>query len=104
MKSLTQDENLNDLITSSTCCLLQFGDESCGPCLAIRERLTRWLESHPDITARYIPVSEFPEASAQMGVFTAPTVRFYIEGKLAADGSGYFSLDRMLDKIERYLD
>ena len=34
-----------------------------------------------------------------MGVFTVPTVRFYMDGKLAVDESGYFSLDRM----ERYL-
>lgn len=104
MKSLSLDENINDLIASSTCCLLQFGDEACGPCLAIRERLTHWLESHSEVTARYIPVSEFQKEAAQMGVFTAPTVRFYIQGKLAADESGYFSLDRMLDKIERYLE
>lgn len=38
-----------------------------------------------------------------MGVFTVPTVRFYMDGKLAADESGYFSLDRMLDRVERYL-
>ena len=41
--------------------------------------------------------------SAQMGVFTVPTVRFYMDGKLAVDESGYFSLDRMLDRMERYL-
>ncbi len=104
MKPLSTDENLNDLIDSSTCCLLQFGDETCGPCHAIRARLSRWLESHPDVTARYIPVSEYTEEAAQMGVFTVPTVRFYIEGKLAADESGYFSLDRMLDRVERYLN
>ena len=38
-----------------------------------------------------------------MGVFTVPTVRFYMDGKLAVDESGYFSLDRMLDRVERYL-
>ena len=38
-----------------------------------------------------------------MGVFTVPTVRFYMDGKLAVDESGYFSLDRMLDRAERYL-
>jgi thioredoxin 1 len=43
------------------------------------------------------------ELSAQMGVFTVPTVRFYMDGKLAVDESGYFSLDRMLDRMERYL-
>ena len=43
------------------------------------------------------------ELSAQMGVFTVPTVRFYMDGKLAVDWSGYFSLDRMLDRMERYL-
>lgn len=103
MKPLSPDEELNDLISSSPCCLLQFGDETCGPCHAIRSRLSQWLESHPDVTTRYISVSEYTEEAAQMGVFTVPTVRVYIEGKLAADESGYFSLDRMLDRVDRYL-
>ena len=103
MKELDQIENMNDLISDSKCCLLQFGDETCGPCYAIRNRLDRWVEGHPECMARYIPISEFQELSAQMGVFTVPTVRFYMDGKLAADESGYFSLDRMLDRAERDL-
>lgn len=103
MELLSPDENLNTLISSSPCCFLQFGDETCAPCHALRARLSQWLETHPDVTARYIPVSEYTEEAAQMGVFTVPTVRFYIDGKLAADESGYFSLDRMLDRVERYL-
>lgn len=104
MKELDQKENLNDLVSDSKCFLLQFGDETCGPCHAIRDRLDLWLEGYPECAARYIPISEFQELSAQMGVFTVPTVRFYMDGKLAADESGYFSLDRMLDRVERYLE
>ena len=103
MKELDQIENVNDLISDSKCCLLQFGDEICGPCHAIRNRLDRWLEGHQECAARYIPISKFQKLSAQMGVFTVPTVRFYMNGRIAADESGYFSLDRMLDRVERYL-
>lgn len=102
MKVFDRTENVNSLIADTKCCLLQFGDETCGPCHAIRNRLDYWLEGHQECTARYIPVSIFLELSAQMGVFTVPMVRFYMDGKLAMDESGYFSLDWMLDRMERY--
>lgn len=104
MEQLGPGENLEELIRQSECCLLLFGDETCGPCHALRRRLNEWLKGRSGITARYVPVSAFRQAAAQMGVFTAPAVRIYIGGRLAGDEAGYFSLERMLDRAERYLD
>lgn len=39
-----------------------------------------------------------------MGIFSAPTVIAYIDGRLVARESGYFSLDTVLERVERYLD
>ncbi len=36
--------------------ILQFGDESCAPCHAIRHKLDAWLANHPDVAARYIDI------------------------------------------------
>ena len=102
MKDLSKGENIVDLISASKICILQFGDESCGPCFALRERIEKWLENHSDAEGRYIPIRDNMELSAQMGILTVPTVAAYICGKEVARESGYFSLDQILDRIEKY--
>ncbi len=57
---------------------LYLPDESCVPCFAIRERIEKWLESHPGADGRYIAIRENMEASAQMGILSVPTVAAYV--------------------------
>ena len=97
------NEPLSGLIRSEPLLLLQFGDESCGPCHAIGSRLDRWLEDHNGVTARYIPIREHLEACSQMGIFTVPTIAVYMDGRLLARESGYFSLDQLLERADRYI-
>ena len=48
MKELTElTENLAEMIAGTDVLLLQFGEEMCAPCRAIRLKLDRWL-SHYD--------------------------------------------------------
>ena len=56
------------------------------------------------MNARYIDISSHLELCAQMGIFSAPTVIIYMDGKVMARESGYFSLDAMLARVERYLE
>ena len=104
MNDLSKDENIGELINTSKICILQFGDESCGPCFALRERIGKWLDTHSEAEGRYIPIRENMEVSAQMGILSVPTVAAYVCGKEVARESGYFSLDQILERIERYLD
>lgn len=102
MKDLSKVENIEELIHSSGICILQFGDESCGPCFALRERIDKWLETHPEAEGRYIAIRENMEISAQMGILSVPTVAAYVCGKKVAHESGYFSLDKILERVDRY--
>ena len=40
--------------------------------------------------------------AAELGVFTVPTVFFYVDGKLTIRESGYFSMEQIFNRIERY--
>lgn len=104
MEDLRIGESIDYLINTSKICILQFGDESCGPCFALRERIEKWLETHPDAAGRYIPIRDNMELSAQMGILSVPTVSAYVCGKEVARESGYFSLDQILERIDRYAD
>lgn len=102
MKELT--ENLDELAKSTPVLILQFGEDTCGTCHAIRSKLDKWLETHDRVSARYVDIEDHLTLCSQMGIFSAPTVIVYVEGQVAAKESGYFSLDAFLERIERYLD
>lgn len=104
MKDLRYNESIEELIKTSKLCILQFGDESCEPCFALRERIDKWLESHPEAEGRYVALRENLEASAQFGILSVPTVAAYVCGKEVARESGYFSLDQILKRIDRNVD
>ena len=102
MKDFQENEDLTELIHLSVC-VLQFGDEACRPCLALRNRMSQWLEKHSEATGRYINIRKFPKLSAQMGIFSVPIVLVYVGGSLTIRESGYFSLDEILRRSERYI-
>ena len=104
-----QKESLDALIASTTAhtaatLILQFGDESCAPCHAIRYKLDAWLVNHPGVVARYIDIESHLVLCSQMGIMSAPTVIVYMDGKVVAKEAGCFSLDDMLSRVERYLE
>ena len=96
-------ENLEELISSSSTLILQFGEETCGPCHAIRFRLDRWLNEHETVTARYVDIGQHLQMCSQMGIMSAPAVIVFMDGKIVAKEAGYFSLDDLLWRTERVL-
>lgn len=102
METLNNQEALQAAIQQNQILILQFGSESCAPCKALQNRLKTWNQAHPAVCYAYVTVSQLPELCAQMGVFTVPTIFVYVDGKLTIQQSGYFSLDQMLDQIEKY--
>lgn len=99
-----QQGSLDALVASTLTLILQFGDDSCAPCHAIRFKLDLWLAKHPNVEARYIDIQTHLALCSQMGIMSAPTVIVYMDGKVAAREAGYFSLDDMLCRVERYLE
>ena len=96
------EEQFNALRQAERLLMVQFGSETCTPCTAIRRKLEEWLTGHPRVFGGYVPVEEARALSAQLGVFTVPTILVYAEGRLSARASGYFSLEDLLRQVERY--
>lgn len=97
-------EPLDELIAATPTLILQFGDEACAPCHAIRYKLEKWLEGQSNVTARYIDIRKNLALCTQMGIFSAPAVVVYMDGVLVVRESGYFSLNDVLDRVERYME
>ncbi len=102
MKTINSQEALQEAIRQNQILILQFGSESYAPCKALQNRIKTWNQDHPSVCHVYVTVSELSELCAQMGVFTVPTIFVYVEGKLTIQQSGYFSLDQVLEQIEKY--
>ena len=101
--SLPKPGNFTELLQTQPVVLLQIGSARCAPCAAIRHRIDAWGQAQTGIAGYYVPIEDFPALSAQLGVFSVPTLLVYAEGKLALRESGCFSLDHFLADLERLL-
>lgn len=81
----------------------QYGAETCAPCVAIRRKLEEWQQAHPTVIYRYLPIEDHQEEAAQKGILSVPTVIAVIDGTEVTREAGYFSLDKMLTRLERYM-
>ncbi len=79
-----------------------FSSESCPPCQALKHRLSLWHQDHKDLMIRTIPIDEKKDVAAKYGVLSAPTIIVFIDGQETIRAAGYFSLDELLQKVERY--
>lgn len=105
-------ESVEDFVRAHPLALVQFGSGECNPCAAIRQKVDRWLRAGgagtpsdaaaQPVAALYVPMEKNLELAAQMGVLYVPTVRLYVDGGLALEGTGHFSLDAILERAERY--
>ncbi len=95
---------MDDLIQNTPFVLLQFGSEKCAPCHSISYKLEQWQLQHGNVVIRYIPIEQFPELPAQLGIYSAPTILTYIDGKLFQRESGYFSLEQLLEQFSKKIE
>ncbi len=102
MQILNNETELEQAVQSGGLLLVQFGAETCAPCTAIRQKIETWQAEHQAVRFLYIPTEHFRELCAQEGVFTVPTIFVYAEGRLTLRESGYFGLNALLQKVERY--
>ena len=104
MKVFTSDEDFNKELKEYPIVIALFGSKTCMPCVSLKQKLDVWQQGHQQVKTIYIPVEEELAFAASQQVFTAPTILVYVEGKISLKESGYFSLDRMLEKVEHYLE
>lgn len=103
MTTLPKEPPLEQLLRTQPVVLLQFTSPRCAPCTAIRQRILAWSQEKSGFQAYAVPIEDFPALCGQLGVFTVPTILVYVEGRLTLRESGYFSLDDLLQRIDRYL-
>ncbi|HCH24698.1 MAG TPA: thioredoxin [Oceanospirillaceae bacterium] len=82
--------------------LILFGGPTCNVCQSLRIKLDELLPQQlPLINAAYVDCQAAPEISAQYGVFSLPVIKVYIDNQLVAERAGVFSLQQLLQDLER---
>ena len=102
MEMIENQETLQKTILSRQIVVVQFGSGRCTPCKALQNKIKIWNQEHPAVCHVYVSVDELKQLSAQMEVFTVPAILVYVEGRLTIRQSGYFSLEQILEQVERY--
>ena len=98
------EENYDLYIQQHQAVIVLFGSLSCHPCQALKTRLILWQKEHQQVMFQYLSVDEHTFLEAQHLVLSVPTIVVYINGQETLRQTGYFSLDTMLKKVERYLE
>ena len=102
MKMIENQEALQKILRTHQIVVVQFGSECCAPCKSLQNKIMTWNQEHPSVCHAYVSVDDLKQLSAQMEVFTVPTILVYVEGRLTIRQSGYFSLEQILEQTERY--
>jgi len=103
MRNFLKEESIDTLSKESEVLILQFGTSTCAPCVSIKEKIDMWSADYSNVNSRYISIEEYPDIAAEQGIFSAPTILVFVEGKLTIREAGYFSLEDIFMRVERYI-
>ena len=83
--------------------LFLFGSQACAPCKALKEKITIWSGTHPQVFTGYVSIENNISLAAQENILGAPAVLAFVEGKEAIRKIGYFSLEEVFAALDRYI-
>ncbi|WP_461467280.1 thioredoxin family protein [Parvimonas micra] len=83
--------------------LFLFGSQDCAPCKALKEKITIWSVTHPQVFTSYVSIENNISLAAQENILGVPTIFVFVEGKEAIRKIRYFSLEEVFTALERYI-
>lgn len=79
-----------------------FSTPDCNVCKVLKPKLIELIKSNfPEIHFNYINLEEEKGLSAQLNIFTVPTIIFYFDGKEFLRKSRFINLEELSEEIER---
>jgi Thioredoxin domain-containing protein len=90
-----------EFFKSKNACLVYFTTNDCVACHALLPKVKEMAAEFPKLEAFHISLPEHPELSGPMGIFSAPTLVVFFDGKEQIRKAGRFSLDEVRQPLER---
>lgn len=96
-------EELEIIIREAQGVLVYFKNDFCGPCAALRPKVTDLIENNfPDMKMVIVDSFSNPSLAGQYNVFGNPTLLVFFEGQEYIRKSKYISMPELEGEIERY--
>lgn len=101
MQTITSITRL-DQLKSAGALLILFGGEHCGVCQSLKPKIEGlMLEQFPGIALGYVDCEQSPDICGQLGVFSLPVIKMFIEGQMYFELVRGFSLMELTRQVER---
>ncbi len=95
-------DTLKEIIESEAAAAVYFSAPNCGVCTALRPKVEEMFSaSFPAIKFVHVEIDKSPGISGEYGVFSAPTLLVFFEGKEFLRKVRLMGIQELYDKIER---
>ena len=95
-------QNLKTEIEQSPALMLYFTSPTCSICYVLQPKLEELLvQKYPQMALTIVAAEKRQMETAQLGVFSFPTVLVFFHGKEFVRLGGSFSLQQLATQIER---
>lgn len=96
-------EEVKQTVAGEPAVLLYFYNNQCPPCLALRPRVEKLIETQfPKMKLVWVDSAAVPEIPAAYGVFANPALLLFFDGREYRRFSKYISVDELSAAIQRY--
>lgn len=97
--------DLKEMIKTNGALMVYFHNPGCVACNSLRPKVEAMTSGKfPQIKLISVDASVSPSATAEAGVYSAPTILVFFDGKEYIRESKYISVDQLEEKISRYYD
>ncbi len=101
-KTLNKSEEFKKVTQDNEAVLLYFSHEQCNVCKVLKPKIIEMKEQKfPDLELYYCDIKKTPEISAQISIFTIPTIVVYLSGKEFFRQSRNIGIDELTRQLSR---
>ena len=98
-------QNIENTIKENLAVMVYFSSPSCNVCHALKPKLLEALDKNfKDFKVESVDISTEKDIAPHFGVFTVPTVLFFLDGKEFIRKSRNMSVDGVIREIKRPYD
>ncbi|MBI2786569.1 MAG: thioredoxin, partial [Legionella longbeachae] len=104
IKTITDASFEQDVINANKPVLVDFWAEWCGPCRALTPILEEVAANHSEqVTFAKINIDDHPQAPAQFGVMSIPTLILFKNGQVAGVKMGLLTKSQLSAFVESHI-
>jgi len=102
MRVIDSEDELVELVNTSSAALVLYGGASCGVCQAVKPQLERLArEEFPALVVAYVDCQATTSLCASRGIFSLPVIHLWFQGQRFAEFSRVFSIGDVRSALER---